>query len=131
MTAAALFDEEVLVAVVGPTLRKGDLAEYLPPRWTVTHHRHVEVGDPDLLVLLAPTDAKVRDARRRLPDTVIVAVLSLLDPAESVIDVMQAGADTCVRTDSATVVATHVRACRRRQLVPPRFKATVLLDPAC
>jgi DNA-binding response OmpR family regulator len=106
------------VAVVGPTLHKGNLAPHLPKHWRVTQHRQVEVGDPDILVLLAPSDAKVRDARRRRPDTVILVVLSLLDAAESVVEVLDAGADACVRTDAAGVVATHVRACRRRQLVP-------------
>lgn len=111
--------EALHVAVVGPTLRKGNLAPYLPKHWTVTWHRHVEVGDPDILVLLAASDAKVRDARRRRPDTVILVVLSLLDAADSVVAVLDAGADACVRTDTAGVVATHVRACRRRQLAPP------------
>jgi len=106
------------VAVVGPILRKGNLGPHLPRHWTVTRHRHVEVGDPDILVLLAPSDAAVRDARRRRPDTVILVVLSLLDPPQSVVEVLDAGADSCVRTDAAAVVATHVRACRRQQLVP-------------
>lgn len=114
------------VAVVGPTLRKGNLAPHLPTHWTVTHHRQLEVGDPDLLVLLAPSDAKVRDARRRRPDTVILVVLSLLDPPESVVEVLDAGADSCVRTDAAGIVATHVLACRRRQLAPLR---SILLTP--
>lgn len=126
------FFDEVSVAVVGPTtLHKGELEPHLPPLWTVTHHRHEEIGDPDLLVLLAPTEALVRDARRRRPDTAILAVLSLLDPAGALIGVVHAGADAGVRTDSAATVAEHLRACRRRQLAPPQWSAAIVLDPAC
>lgn len=129
--AFAEFFDEVRVAVVGPQLDKGELEPHLPPLWSVSHHRHDEPDDVDLLVLLAPTVVKIREARRRHPDTAILAVLSLLDPPGSLIDILHAGADACVRTDSPATVADHLRACRRRQLSPPQWSAAIVLDPAC
>ena len=56
--------------------------------------------------------------------TRIVALVDPDAPAELVAGVLTAGADACVRGGQAAILASHLVACRRRQLAE-RWSTTV------
>jgi hypothetical protein len=84
----------------------------------VRHPADLDDVAPDELVLFA--GAAVRDvvlARRILPArTQVVALVDDVAPAELVAAVLTAGADACVRGGQPAILASHLVACRRRQL---------------
>jgi hypothetical protein len=53
------------------------------------------------------------------PTASVVAVLSPFSDHGEVVRVLEAGADACVRTTNAAIVAAHAEACHRRQLASP------------
>ncbi|WP_433293170.1 hypothetical protein ACQP2F_29945 [Actinoplanes sp. CA-030573] len=106
------------VAVFGTRSRVGGLDQHLPHGWLVRYPGDLDDVAPDELVLFA--GAGVRDvalARRLLPGrTQIVALVDDAAPAELVAAVLTAGADACVRGGQPAILASHLVACRRRQL---------------
>jgi hypothetical protein len=66
---------------------------------------------------VAATVGDVDLARRRLPGrTSIVALVDEAAPGEVVAGVLTAGADACVRGGHPAILASHLVACRRRQV---------------
>jgi hypothetical protein len=106
------------VAVFGAAGRVAGLSQNLPAGWLVRHPADLDDVAPDELVLFA--GAAVRDvvlARRILPArTQVVALVDDVAPAELVAAVLTAGADACVRGGQPAILASHLVACRRRQL---------------
>ena len=113
--------EPVSVLVIGPTARLHDLAAFLPERWLVLRRPDLlgEPAHPEVVVLIEPSSALVSAACLQNPTAAVVAVLSPFSDHEDVVRVLEAGADACVRTTNAAIVAAHAEACRRRQLASP------------
>ncbi|SHN28068.1 response regulator transcription factor [Cryptosporangium aurantiacum] len=104
----------VLVTVVGPGSLAA-LAEQLPPHWSVRCAPLAEVGDTDLLVIGGASGARIRAAVRQHPGTPVVGVVDSYASAEQVVEVLEAGADACVRSGLPALVSSHLRACHRRR----------------
>ena len=105
------------VRVVGDTTGVvAGLVRHLPSSWAVTPAADVSATGPDdLAVLVYPTAGEVSAAHRTLGGgTRLVALIEPTATAERVAEVLEAGADTCVRAGSAAVLAGHLVACRRR-----------------
>ncbi|GAA3245563.1 response regulator transcription factor [Dactylosporangium siamense] len=109
--------DHVTVLLVADGGRLMDLTRYLPQDWTVLRRTTPEplVRDPDIVVLDDPGPRAVTAACLRHPASAIVVVLSPYSDHQEVVDVLEAGADACVRSNTTAVVAAHVEACRRRQ----------------
>jgi DNA-binding response OmpR family regulator len=109
--------DHVTVLLVAGDARFTDLTRYLPHDWTVVRRTTPEpvVRDPDIVVLDDPGPRAVTAACLRHPASAIVVVLSPYSDHQEVVDVLEAGADACVRSNTTAVVAAHVEACRRRQ----------------
>jgi hypothetical protein len=107
-----------VVAVLGSPSRVGGLSAHLPAGWTVRMAEDLDDVRPDEVVLLGGAGVTaVRTARAVLPRrTRIVALLDPGAPAELVAGVLTAGADACVRGGQPAILASHLVACRRRQL---------------
>jgi hypothetical protein len=107
-----------VVAVFGHPGRVAGLEQHLPTVWTVRRPTGLDDVRPGELVLFA--GASVQDvvtARSVLPSrTLIVALVDDGAPAEVVAGVLTAGADVCVRGGQPAILASHLVACRRRQL---------------
>lgn len=114
--SASDLDHVTVLLVAGDT-RFADLTRYLPQDWTVLRRPTHEpvVRDPAIVVLDDPGPRAVTAACLRHPASAIVVVLSPYSDHQEVIDVLEAGADACVRSNTTAVVAAHVEACRRRQ----------------
>ncbi len=120
-SAAAL----VIIGVVDPANRMTPLAAALPETWRLAVAPvgpladaldHVARAGCDALLLVDADGHSVRTVRAKLPATPIVALLRLDAPAAGVVDVLQGGADACVRgADPAPVLVAHLRACLRRR----------------
>jgi hypothetical protein len=106
------------VAVLGHPGRVAGLAAHLPAGWTVRPVAGLADVTPDDLVLV--TGAREHDivaARAALPRrSRIVALVDEDAPAELVAAVLTAGADACVRGGMPAILASHLIACRRRQV---------------
>jgi hypothetical protein len=113
--------DPVSVLVVGPTTRLHDLGAFLPERWILI--RRTDLGGepvhPDLVVLIDPSPSAVSAACLQHPVASVIAVLSPFSDHGEVVRVLDAGADACVRTTNAAIVAAHAEACHRRQLASP------------
>ena len=107
-----------VVAVFGHPGRTGGLIHHLPGGWSLRRPSALDDVRPGETVLLA--GATVRDvtaARAVLPArTRVVALVDDEAPAELVAGVLTAGADVCVRGGQPAILASHLVACRRRQL---------------
>jgi len=107
-----------VVAIFGYPGRVAGLHDHLPAGWSMRVPRDLDDVHPDELVMIVR--AAVRDvttARAVLPrNTRIVAVVDDDAPSELVAGVLTAGADTCVRGGQPAILASHLVACRRRQL---------------
>jgi len=92
------------------------LVRHLPSSWTVTPAAGVAAAGPDDLALLVyPTPGEVAAAHRSLGGgTRLVVLIEATATADHVAEVLEAGADTCVRAGSTPVLAGHLVACRRR-----------------
>ncbi len=106
------------VACFGHPGRVAGLPQHLPSGWSVRRAADLDDLRPDEIVLFA--GAQVRDvanARRVLPArTMVVALVDEEAPAELVAGVLTAGADACVRGGQPAILASHLVACRRREL---------------
>jgi hypothetical protein len=106
------------VAVLGHPGRVAALPAHLPNGWTVRRAHDLDDVHPDEIVLFSnASEAEVRAGRRVLPRrTRIVALLDAQAPVDLVAGVLTAGADVCVRGGQPAILASHLVACRRRQL---------------
>jgi hypothetical protein len=107
-----------VVAVLGRPGRVTGLPAHLPAGWTVRIARDLDDVRPDEIVLVGDADvAAIHNARAVLPRrTRIVALVDPDAPAERVAGVLTVGADACVRGGQPAILASHLVACRRRQL---------------
>jgi hypothetical protein len=121
----------VRVAIVDRVGLVDGLARYLPRRWATRHYDSLyAVGGFDLMVIGGATGEMVSAARVLHPDASIVAVIDADAPVEPLIDVLQAGADACVRAGSPAVLAGHLLAShRRRQRAARVYRARARLAP--
>ena len=113
--------DPVTVLVVGPLTRLHDLSPFLPDGWIVLRRADLdgEAQHPDIVVLIEPGAGLVTRACLQNPEAAVIAVLSPLSDPDDVVKVLDAGADTCVRSTNTAIVAAHAEACRRRQLASP------------
>lgn len=107
----------VLVTVVGPSRSLTSLAEQLPSHWRVRSAELADVDRTDLLVIGGASGSRIRAAVRQHPDTPVVAVVDSHATAEQVVEVLEAGADACVRSGLPALVGSHLRACHRRRML--------------
>jgi hypothetical protein len=107
-----------VVAVLGPAVRVAGLARHLPAGWSVRAATDLDDVHPDELLLFAgPAVRDLALARRLLPRrTQMVALVDDSAAAGTVAAVLTAGADACVRGGQPAILASHLVACRRRQL---------------
>jgi hypothetical protein len=107
-----------VVAVFGHPGRVAGLPHHLPSGWSMRRPPDIDDVRPSELVLFAnATVQQVVTARSVLPSrTRIVALVDEDAPAEVVAGVLTAGADACVRGGQPAILASHLVACRRRQL---------------
>jgi hypothetical protein len=107
-----------VVAVLGRRSRVAGLAAHLPTGWTLRSARDLDDIRPDELVLVVGArEQDIRTARAVLPRRArIIALVDDDAPAELVAAVLTAGADVCVRGGLPAILASHLVACRRRQL---------------
>jgi hypothetical protein len=107
-----------VVAVLGHPGRVAGLGAHLPAGWKLRYPADLDGVHADEIVLFTgATERDVATARRRLPArTRVVALVDEVAPAELVAAVLTAGADACVRAGLPAILASHLVACRRRQL---------------
>ena len=107
-----------VVAIFGQLGRVAGLSAQLPSGWSTRQPRDIDDVRPEEIVLFTrATVAEVTTARAVLPRQArIVALVDGDAPAELVAGVLTAGADACVRGGPAAILASHLVACRRRQL---------------
>lgn len=110
-------DGHITVLLVAPAHHLTDLGRHLPQAWRVLRREELPAGgrDPDIVVLDDPGPRAVTNACLRHPTAAVVAVLSPFSDHQAVVDVLEAGADACVRSSTAAVIAAHLEACQRRQ----------------
>ena len=116
--AATTASQRPVVALLGHPGRAAGLASHLPAGWSVRAADDLDDVRPDEIVLFtSATERDIRRARELLPRrTSIVALVDSVAPAELVAAVLTAGADVCVRGGLPAILASHLVACRRRQL---------------
>jgi hypothetical protein len=107
-----------VVAVLGRPGRVAGLAHHLPGGWSLREPDGFDDVRPGEIVLLAGTSVhEVGLARAVLPArTRVVALIDDEAPPEVVAGVLTAGADVCVRGGQPAILASHLVACRRRDL---------------
>jgi hypothetical protein len=107
-----------IVAVLGHPGRVATLGAHLPAGWRLRYPRDLdEVTAEEIVLCSGATEAGVLRARALLPArTRIVALLDDDAKGELVAAVLTAGADVCVRGGMPAILASHLVACRRRQL---------------
>jgi hypothetical protein len=118
LNPAATKSTRPVVAVLGHPGRVAALPAHLPSGWTVRRARDLDDVHPDEIVLFSNASvADVTAGRKILPRR--TRIVALVDPeaqAELVAGVLTAGADVCVRGGQPAILASHLVACRRRQL---------------
>ena len=109
---------EQVVVVLGHPGRVAALGAHLPTGWAVRFAAdagHVERGE--IVLISGARVADVADARAVLSRrTRVVALVDDDAPADLVAGVLSAGADVCVRGGQPAILASHLVACRRRQM---------------
>jgi hypothetical protein len=118
LNAASTPSMRPVVALFGHPGRVSGLAAHLPNGWSIRRPRDLDDVQRDEIVLYtAATVEDVTLARAVLPRrTLVVALVDSAAPAELVAGVLTAGADVCVRGGQPAILASHLVACRRRQL---------------
>jgi DNA-binding response OmpR family regulator len=107
------------VLIVGRTTLLPDLAAHLPRDWRIQRAELTVGARADIVLLVEPDPAQISRVALDAPEAAVIAVLSPFSDQDEVVRVLEAGADACVRTQNAAIVAAHVEACRRRQLTTP------------
>jgi hypothetical protein len=106
----------VTVLVVGGRGEAYALARHLPYGWSVSWAETVATtADADIMVVYGATGPAVAVAVRRHPAATVLGVVSAGEPVDVMVDVLEAGADACVRDAGAPVIVGHLRACHRRR----------------
>ena len=107
-----------VVAVLGQRVRVAALGAHLPAGWRLRYPDGLgDVRPGEILLISGAVEADVLGARALLPGrTRVVALVDGDAPAELVAAVLTAGADVCVRGGLPAILASHLVACRRRQL---------------
>lgn len=114
-TTAWRSDPPTVVALIGSPPLAVALAPYLPAGHRVDAvERLDDVTEADALVLSRATAGSVTAALRRRPGIPVIALIEPSAPVETLIGVLEAGADTCVRTGETVLLAGHLLACLRR-----------------
>jgi hypothetical protein len=107
----------VVVTVVGNAGSLTALAAQLPHDWEVRAAGPGEPADTDLLVIANATGPRIAAAVGRHPGVPVVGIVDASAQAEQVVEVLEAGADACVRSGQAALVGSHLRACYRRRAI--------------
>jgi hypothetical protein len=133
-TSAASWRHSVLVLLepadpAPPAGADDALRLALPIGWALS--RSAETVDPlvDVIVVVPASDGQaVARARARHPRDPLLAIVPAMADSSVVVDTLDAGADACVRTAGAAVVASHLLSMQRRrelervaQLTRPEF----------
>ena len=107
----------VTVLLVAAPYRLQDLGRHLSPGWLVVRPSQAEGAgtEPDIVVLDDADPRAVTGVCLRYPAAGLVALLSPSSDHNRVVEVLNAGADACVRSDDTAILAAHVEACHRRQ----------------
>lgn len=113
--------DPITVYVQGPPHRLLGLGAYLPAGWRVDHG--APPSDAEIILLVDPHPREITVTCLRHPNAAVIAVLDAYSADARSVAVLEAGADACVRTDQSAIVAAHVEACRRRQVVSPWWAA--------
>ena len=132
LDATATRSPDPVVAVLGPPGRVAGLAAHLPGSWSTRRPAGLADLRPGEIVLVTRATAdEVGAARAALPRrTLLVALVDEDAPAELVAAVLTAGADVCVRGGHPGILAGHLVACRRRQVVDRWSEPGPPTDPA-
>jgi hypothetical protein len=88
----------------------------LPTGWILA--RSADGAHPlaDVIIVVAASDGRsVARARRRHPRDPLLAIVPAMADSSVVVDALDAGADACVRTAGAAVVASHLVSMQRRR----------------
>jgi hypothetical protein len=118
------------LVVLGPWLGLGGLEAHLPHGWKVQPIEPSPPGPdgsepasgqngaggprPDIVIVTKASGARITAVRRRYPGTPVVGIVDAAAPVDRVVEVLEAGADTCVRSGLPALIASHLRACLRR-----------------
>ena len=123
---------EQVVVVLGHPSRVAALGAHLPTGWVVRFAADTGEVRPGEIVLISGARVdEVADARAVLSRrTRLVALVDGDAPAELVAGVLSAGADVCVRGGQAAILASHLVACRRRQMAERWINLESALPPA-
>jgi hypothetical protein len=115
---ATTTSQSPVVVVLGNPGRVAGLGSYLPAGWSVRAAGELDdVRTGEIVLFTSATVPDIGHARAALPRRAsIVALVDSAAPAEMVAAVLTAGADVCVRGGQPAILASHLVACRRRQL---------------
>jgi hypothetical protein len=113
-TGLSSWRQSVLVVAYGPIGGDEPLAAALPIGWRLT--RVASHAASELLVVVAADGGSgVARVRRAHPSDPLLAIVPLMADSSVVVDALDAGADACIRTAGATVVASYLIAMQRRR----------------
>ena len=119
-TGAASWRHRVQVRVCGSLDGAGALAEVLPGGWTIDPADSLAADGVDVIVVVAGVRSRqdataVAAVRGRYPGDPLLVIVPAMAEASVVVAALDAGADACVRTASAAVVASHLLSMQRRR----------------
>ncbi|MCW2506798.1 MAG: hypothetical protein JWO79_5082 [Actinomycetia bacterium] len=120
----AVSEPTVVVAVVGSLPLAAQLPALLPPEWAILDARPDSIGGAELIVLTSATGSAVTAARTAAPLAGVIGLVDALTPTSVIVDILEAGADACVRSADPLVIAGHVAACYRRRSDAGHFLAS-------
>ena len=115
-TGLASWRRPVLVVAYGPIGGDEPLIAALPFGWRLTRHDALGHQPSEVLVVVAAASgADVARVRHSRPGDPLLAIVPLMADSSVVVDALEAGADACIRTSAATVVASYLVAMQRRR----------------
>jgi hypothetical protein len=120
VTGSASWRHRVQVKICGDLGGAAALAAALPSGWTLDGPDPVPVSGADLIVVVAGLQtradaAMVASVHALHPRDPLLAIVPALADVSVVVAALDAGADACVRTASAAVVASHLLSMQRRR----------------
>ena len=119
-TGAATWRHTVLVTVCGKLDQAAALGAALPTGWTFETIGRRGHPDCDVIIVVAGINvvadaATVARVRADNPGDPVLAIVPAMAESAVVVAALEAGAGSCVRTASATVVASHLLSMQRRR----------------
>jgi len=121
----------ITVTLVGCDYLATVLAGHLPDGCRIEPvDRLDQTTATDVLVVGAATPATVAAAVRRHPSIPVVGLIDAAAPVTTIVGVLEAGADTCVRAGETVLIASHLLACLRRRAVSAGSQPTPSFRPA-